>query len=289
MNSVCQELLFLLEISRQVSRALYRAHQGTHCINTAQIHWRDAEGFEGESATFISTSQAHLHISWQYSDCAASHSDGGCVCTYIFPSKSPLWPYLCWANPDPWEVPVQHLPSSHGVRGAAPSVEGREHSSGRRRRRKFWSCIDIWSAHLHDVLEAFSEGQLSLHHIELCQVPATLWVFCSKCRAKGEHVGKSPARQQETGRSGPAHKRVCYIESPIHKLTFLTGSRSAHVSISSLTSLMALLGMLLLHCFSQALRGVIHTSPWLSKVAQTPFSFHWTPFMLRTLFVAVWE
>lgn len=28
-------------------KALYRARQGTRCINTAQIHWRDAEGFEG--------------------------------------------------------------------------------------------------------------------------------------------------------------------------------------------------------------------------------------------------
>lgn len=58
------------------------------------------------------------------------------------------------------------------------------------------SCTDIRSAHLRDVLEVFSEGQLSLHHVELCQVPATLGVFRSERRAEGEHVGKSPAKRQ---------------------------------------------------------------------------------------------
>lgn len=42
--------------------ALHRAHQGTHCIDTAQAHWRGAEGFEGENASFISTGQARLHF-----------------------------------------------------------------------------------------------------------------------------------------------------------------------------------------------------------------------------------
>lgn len=42
--------------------ALHRAHHGTHCIDTALIHWTGAEGFEGESATFISTGQACLRF-----------------------------------------------------------------------------------------------------------------------------------------------------------------------------------------------------------------------------------
>lgn len=125
-------------------------------------------------------------------------------------SKSPVWPYFCSAHPDPKEVPVQPLPGSPRASRAATTVAGREHSSGRRKKFWHWFCIDLWSAHLHDILEAFSEGQLSLHHIELSQMPATLWVFRSECRAEGEHMGKSPARWQETGRSGPAHQQVCY-------------------------------------------------------------------------------
>lgn len=117
-------------------------------------------------------------------------------------------------------------------------------------------------AHLHDVLEALGEGQLSLHHVELCQVPATLRVFGSKRWPKGEHVGKGPVRRQERGRSSPAHKH--YTENPIHELTFLPGSQSFHVSIMSLTCLMALLCMMLLHSSSGVGRGVIHIPPQLS-------------------------
>lgn len=39
----------------------------------------------------VPLSLAHLHISWQHSNCAVSHSDEGYVCTYLFPSKFPLW------------------------------------------------------------------------------------------------------------------------------------------------------------------------------------------------------
>lgn len=133
---------------------------------------------------------------------------------------------------DPWSVLENHLRA-----GSAAKGEGGNSDAG--------SARPFGGAHLRDVLEALSEGQLSLHHVELCQVPAALRVFSSKRRPKGEHVGKGPARGQERGRSGPAHKH--YIENPIHELAFLPGSPSFHVSIVSLTRSMALLCMVLLH------------------------------------------
>lgn len=60
---------------------LYRAHQGTHCLNTA--HWVERCWTFWKGKCHSLAVVKHIYVPWQYSNCGASHSDKGCVHLYL--------------------------------------------------------------------------------------------------------------------------------------------------------------------------------------------------------------
>lgn len=75
-NSVCQKLLFLLQISMQISRRPLQSTLHKHCsVERCRTFWKG----ECHSLALVK----NIYIPWQYSSCGVSHSDEGCVYLYL--------------------------------------------------------------------------------------------------------------------------------------------------------------------------------------------------------------